>query len=395
MFRDDPQVHIIGHWNYAAGTHKTIYVTSNCSNVELFVNGKSLGYGQKSYDYLFTFPDVAFAPGEIKAVAYNNGNPAATYSIHTAGAPVALRMTSITGPDGLQADGSDIALIDVEAVDANGQRCPTFNGQVDFTCDGPAIWRGGYDSGVPGSIGQKSLDIESGINRVAIRSTLTPGDISVTATCAGLKPATIVVPSRSFAVTDGYSQTMPATPTVALAATHPDWTALASATPPMTVTAASATAGAQHFIQTFSYSGPTPLVHVESGAGNGKNAYCDRDYPFENLPPRLNGADWVQTADEDNLYAAADLMQFAAKAGTTVYVAYDAALPAPDWLQSQFRPTTATFTVNGRSMKVFSRRLRDDESLTLGSNASGAQYKSANMYIVFAKPAAPRNTAER
>jgi hypothetical protein len=163
----------------------------------------------------------------------------------------------------------------------------------------------------------------------------------------------------------------------------------------MTVTTASATAGAQRFIQTFSYSGPTPLVHVETGAADGKNAYCDRDYAFENLPPRLSNADWIQTADEDNLYAAADLMQFAAKAGTMVYVAYDAALPAPGWLQSQFRPTTATFTVNGRAMKVFSLRLKTDESLTLGSNASGAQFKSANMYIVFAKPGGPRNTANR
>ena len=41
MFRDDPQVHIIGHWNYPAGTKKTIYVASNCGDVELFVNGKS------------------------------------------------------------------------------------------------------------------------------------------------------------------------------------------------------------------------------------------------------------------------------------------------------------------------------------------------------------------
>ena len=45
-----------------------IYVTSNCQDVELFANGKSLGHGKVSDRYLFTFPDVAFEPGEIKAV---------------------------------------------------------------------------------------------------------------------------------------------------------------------------------------------------------------------------------------------------------------------------------------------------------------------------------------
>jgi beta-galactosidase len=395
MFRDDPQVYIIGHWNYPAGTKKTIYVTSNCSNVDLLVNGKSVGPGTKSYDYLFTFPDVAYEPGDITAVASNDGVPVVTNSIHTAGAPVALRMTVITGPGGLQADGSDIALIDVEAVDANGQRCPTFRDRVDFTCDGPAIWRGGYNSGIPDSINQKHLLLEGGINRVAVRSTLTPGDISVTATCEGLKPATIAIPSHAFEMADGYSETMPAMPEVALSKTHPDWSTLAVATPPMTVTAASTeTATARHYIENFSYSGPTTLVHVEANAADGRNVYCDRDYQFQGLPARLAGADWVQSAQEDNVYAAADLMQFAARAGTTVYVAYDAALPVPDWLQSQFRPTTLTFMVNGRSMKVFSRRLQNDESLTLSSNATGTQYNNSNMYLVFAKAGAPRKTAE-
>jgi beta-galactosidase len=396
MFRDDPQVHIIGHWNYPPGTHKTIYVTSNCSNVELFVNGTSLGTGEKSYDYLFTFTNVAFAPGEIKAVASNNGTSVATDTIQTAGEPVALLMTPITGPDGLQADGSDIALIDVEAVDAKGQRCPTFRQRVDFVCDGPAIWRGGYNSGVPGSIGQKHLLLEDGINRVAVRSTLASGDISVTATCAGLKSATVVIPSHAFTVADGYAAAMPVMPTVALSETHPDWTALADPVAPMTVTTASANSEmARRFIENFSYSGPTSLVHVESGADNGKNAYCDRDYHFENLPPRLLGADWIQSAEEDNIYSAADLMQFAAKAGTMIYVAYDASLPVPAWLQNQFRPVASTLTVNGRAMKLFSRRLQTDESLTLSSNASGTQFNSANMYIVFAKAGGPRHTADR
>jgi beta-galactosidase len=396
MFRDDPQVHIIGHWNYLPGTRKTIYVTSNCSNVELFVNGKSLGFGKRSERYLFTFKEVAFAPGDIKAVASDNNGPIATDSIETAGPPVALRLTPITGPGGLQADGSDVALIDVEAIDANGRRCPTFDQRVDFSCDGPAIWRGGYNSGRADSINNKFLDLECGINRVAVRSTLTAGDITVTASCHELQSASVLVASHSFAAHDGYSQVMPAMPFVALSKMHPDWTALASATPPMTVSSASENAQTGHrLIDTFNYTGPTELVHVEVNASDGKNVYCDRDYPFENLPSKLSGANWVQAADADKFYPAADLMQLAVTAGTTVYVAYDASLPSPDWLQRQLQPTASSLVIAGRPMKLFVRHLRSDASLTFGSNAANAGKHPCNMYVVFVQAGESETTASR
>ena len=187
MFRSDPQVHIIGHWTYPAGTKKTVYVASNADEVELLVNGKSLGRGKVSDRYLFTFPDVAWEPGEIKAVAYTAGKAVATQSKRTVGAPVALRLTPITAPGGLHADGSDVALIDVEAVDANGNRCPTFQQRVDFELEGPGLWRGGYNSGKINSINNTYLDLECGINRVAVRAGRTAGQIVVRAKCEGLR----------------------------------------------------------------------------------------------------------------------------------------------------------------------------------------------------------------
>jgi beta-galactosidase len=199
MFRDDPQVHIIGHWTYPEKTRKTIYVASNGEEVELFVNGKSLGRGAVSERYLFTFPDVPFEPGEIKAVAYRNGRSVATQALRTAGAPAALKLTPITNAGGLCADGSDVALVDVEAVDANGERCPTFQQRVDFECRGPGIWRGGYNSGKTNSINNLYLDLESGINRVAIRSMLQSGKIIVSAQCAGLQSGTVEIQSKPVA----------------------------------------------------------------------------------------------------------------------------------------------------------------------------------------------------
>ncbi len=215
LFRDDPQVHIIGHWNYPAGTKKPVYVTSNCESVELLLNGRSLGPGQVSERCLFTFPDVTWEAGEIKAVAYRNRQPAASETKRTAGAPVALRLTPLLGPLGFQADGSDVALIDVEVVDAGGQRCPTFQERVDFDLAGPGVWRGGYNSGKTNSINNSFLDVECGINRVAVRSTLVAGAVTVRARCGTLRPASLTLSSKPFLVEHGFSTQLPPLPPLA------------------------------------------------------------------------------------------------------------------------------------------------------------------------------------
>ena len=387
MFRDDPQVYIIGHWNYPAGTKKTVYVASNCREVELFVNGRTLGRGAKSERYLFTFPEVGWEPGEIKAVASNHGVPMATNAIRTAGVPVALRLTTLTGPGGLQADGSDVALIDVEAVDAQGIRCPTFQKRVDFVCAGPAVWRGGYNGGQPDSINEQHLDLEGGINRIAVRSALEAGEIIITARCPGLQTGTVTLPSHPFLVADGFSRVMPAAPESSLPATRPDWSGLATATPPMTVTDAITVApAAGHFTKSFAYTGQTEWVRIKPNAINGKKIYCDRNYSFQDLPNALMGADWVQAADSDSSYHAMDLMQVEIGADTVIYVAHDCRLAAPEWLMNQFKPTKLHFVVNGQPMNIFAHRADHNESLTLGSNAATSDSASANMYLVFLKP---------
>ena len=115
-------------------------------------------------------------------------------------------MTPHVGPDGLRADGSDVALFDVEVVDAQGRRCPTDEACVDFKLAGPAIWRGGYNSGKINSVNNLYLDTECGINRVAIRSILQPGVITLTASRAGLEPATIQIESNPIGIADGLAR---------------------------------------------------------------------------------------------------------------------------------------------------------------------------------------------
>ena len=384
MFRDDPQVHIIGHWTYPPGTKKTIYVTSNCKNVELFVNGKSLGHGENSDRYLFAFQNVEWQPGDIKAVAYKDGNPVATNSLHTVGTPVALKLTPLTGPGGLLANGSDVALIDVEAVDANGERCPTFQKRLDFEIEGPGIWRGGYNSGKTNSINNLFLDLECGVNRVSVRSTRTPGAITVRAKCDGLKSGSVLIQSIPFEAQDGFSTQLPQMPEVSLPDKIPNWS-FASENFATKKFSAAQTAPVGKFVESFSYSGPTTIVHVESDAQNRKNVYVDRDLEFQNLPAQLLGANWVQAAQNDNTYSALDLMEMAAKSGAIIYVAHDNRVPLPVWLAQQFQPTDLSLNVNGQPMKVFERRVENNESLTLGSDAASAGLTRANMYLVFVK----------
>ncbi len=57
-----PRAYIIGHWNYARGTKKNVYVVSSAEKVQLFVNGKALGFGEQSSRFLFTFRELRSFP---------------------------------------------------------------------------------------------------------------------------------------------------------------------------------------------------------------------------------------------------------------------------------------------------------------------------------------------
>jgi beta-galactosidase len=200
-----PDVHIIGHWTYPAGTRKTRYIVANTPQVELFVNGTSIGKSSTPTDhYLFSFPNVSWASGTVRAVGYDaSGKQVASHELETVGAATSLKLTATTSPNGLQADGADVVMIDFEVVDAAGQRVPTDEARVDFSMTGPGVWRGGYNSGIPGSTNNMYLSTEAGINRVFVRASLTPGTITVTATRSSLASASVSVMSNAVPVVDG------------------------------------------------------------------------------------------------------------------------------------------------------------------------------------------------
>ncbi len=236
---ETPATHIIGHWTYPTGTTKDVSVVSNGEAVELFLNGRSLGPGKRSTGFLFTWPGVVWQAGTLRAVATGVDGRRSEHVVETAGPPAALRLAPHTGPRGFVMDGADIALVDVEVVDARGRRVPAANDKVAFALTGPAEWRGGIAQGdssgkpraavavqaeaIPGTtptagtargednyILSRILPVEAGVNRVLLRAGTTRGPVRLTATAAGLESATLVIPtvaagklrgglSRSFA----------------------------------------------------------------------------------------------------------------------------------------------------------------------------------------------------
>src|SRR5262249_8066081 len=198
-----------GHWSYPEGTTKAVFVIANTQSGELFLNGKSIAVCSPVDGFIFQFPDVQFAPGKLEATGSNDGKDVCRQTLETTGVHKRIKLTPILGPAGWQADGQDVALVDVEVVDDQGRRCPTDDARIDFTLTGPAIWRGGYNSGRLNSTNNLYLNTECGINRVAIRSTLAAGKVTITATREGLEPGEVEISTKLGELNSGLTNAAP------------------------------------------------------------------------------------------------------------------------------------------------------------------------------------------
>ncbi|HSU66619.1 MAG TPA: DUF4982 domain-containing protein [Tepidisphaeraceae bacterium] len=202
-----PRIHILGHWNYVPDVTKDVAVVSSADKVKLFLDGNPLPPPTQSDRFLFTFKDVKFQAGTLKALGYDQaGKELCSAELKTAGPPAALRLTPHVDPTGLRADGADLALIDVEVLDKDQHRCPTALNTVHFTLLGPAEWRGGIaqdDNRPDNYILSKDLPVQCGTNRVLVRTTPQAGTISLRAESDGLAPASVDFASAVVPVTNG------------------------------------------------------------------------------------------------------------------------------------------------------------------------------------------------
>ena len=147
-------LHILPHWNWEDGRKVPVFVYTDNSSAELFLNGKSLGIrskripgkkttGDREEDVESRYRlrwDVPFTPGELMAVSLDaSGQPVDTAYVRTAGAPAAVKLEY----DGrrIMADGEDLAYVTVCIVDADGNLCPLSDSPVTFDVTGPGSFR--------------------------------------------------------------------------------------------------------------------------------------------------------------------------------------------------------------------------------------------------------------
>ena len=124
------------HWNWPGKEGQAIDVRtySNCDEVELQLNGKSLG--RKPQPRLNQLKwSVSYAPGSLVAIAYKDGQEGARDVVQTTSDVASVQLM----PDrtNIAADGHDVSVITVRAIDAQGRPVPTANNAIHFEIDGP------------------------------------------------------------------------------------------------------------------------------------------------------------------------------------------------------------------------------------------------------------------
>jgi len=207
---ENAHAEILGHWNYDPETVQDVTVVSSAQDVELLRNGESLGFGDRSDRFLFTFEDVEWEPGTLRAVGYDGDGQEVCEAVEeTVGEPVAVELTPRTAPTGWRADGHDLALVEVEVVDEDGRRNPVAFDEIEFELDGPAEWRGGIAKGPDNYVLSKELPVELGVNRVLVRSTREAGTVTVRAEGEGLEPATVELETEPVETTGGLRPHLP------------------------------------------------------------------------------------------------------------------------------------------------------------------------------------------
>ncbi|MDE6269527.1 MAG: DUF4982 domain-containing protein [Muribaculaceae bacterium] len=150
-WRPDMNVlHLLPHWNWEPGQEVDVWAYyNNADEVELLLNGRSLGTRSKGADDFHVSWKVPFEPGTLTAISRRDGHEVARAERRTAGAPAAIRLT----PDRarITADGNDLSYITVEVVDADGNLCPWAENEITFEVHGSAR-NEGVDNGSPISL---------------------------------------------------------------------------------------------------------------------------------------------------------------------------------------------------------------------------------------------------
>ncbi|MCK6561828.1 glycoside hydrolase family 2 protein [candidate division KSB1 bacterium] len=193
---DQPVLHVFPHWNWNEGDAIDVWAYTNCEEVELFLNGQSLGTKRKAGDDLHLAWRVAFARGALKAIGRSDGKEILTREVKTAGAPAKIVLEADRNV--IAADGRDLSFVTVKLLDEEGTLTPRADNLISFEIVG-AGRIAGVDNGLQTSaepFKANSRKAFNGLCLAVIQSTEKPGRIALKATSEGLEEAAIVIDSK-------------------------------------------------------------------------------------------------------------------------------------------------------------------------------------------------------
>ncbi|MDR3367378.1 MAG: DUF4982 domain-containing protein [Prevotellaceae bacterium] len=196
------KIPISSHWNRQEGKSYDVYTYTNAEEVELLVNGKSIGVKKNDTTditkrNIILWEKVPYSAGAVTAIARNAGKEAARHTLETTGKAVALRM-EVENPAGWRADGLDLQYVKVYAVDKKGRTTPATSGEVTFEVSGAArliaVDNGDHSSDELFAGNKRTL--HNGFAMAILRSSKTAGTAKIKATAAGLKSAEKTLTTR-------------------------------------------------------------------------------------------------------------------------------------------------------------------------------------------------------
>ena len=200
---DKPVLHIFPPWNpekgktgWKEGDVVDVWAYTNCDEVELFLNGKSLGVKRKSAEDLHLMWSVPFTPGTLKADGKKNGKVILNTIDKSAGTPEIISL--IPDRDNISADGQDLSFVTVKVVDKDSTLIPYADNLINFKISGPGKIVG-VDNGSETSHEPFKADYRKAFNGlclVVIQSNKNSGRITLTASSDGLKSASVVINSN-------------------------------------------------------------------------------------------------------------------------------------------------------------------------------------------------------
>ncbi len=193
----EPVLHLFPHWNFEGqeGNQIPVWVYSNLDEVELLVNGQS--QGRQKVPHLGHLQwKVRYEPGVIEAHGYKDGKLALTDKRETTGPAAAIRLNADRAE--IDADGEDVAMLTVEALDKEGRLVPIASNMIHFkiTGDGDLIGVGNGNPNCQESDKEPKRSLFNGYAQAILQSTKTAGAIQVTAESGGLAPAHLTIATK-------------------------------------------------------------------------------------------------------------------------------------------------------------------------------------------------------